>query len=87
MVEITVLPGAVPAVWHVKGRISYVTSPARQENLYTTYNTADAAFWTSLARENQQEFMRSGTEGKCIEAGDLIIALPEMALSGHMRNS
>lgn len=62
---------------NVKGRISYVTSPARQENLYATYNTADAAFWTSLARENQQEFKRSGTEGKCIEAREFIIALPE----------
>ena len=41
---------------NVKGRISYITSPARQENLYATYHTADAAFWTSLARENQQEF-------------------------------
>ena len=35
---------------NVKGRISYITSPARQENLYATYHTADAAFWTSLAR-------------------------------------
>ena len=34
---------------NVKGRISYITSPARQENLYATYHTADAAFWTSLA--------------------------------------
>ena len=62
---------------NVKGRISYVTSPARQENLYATYHTTDAAFWTSLARENQQEFKRSGTEGTCIEAREFIIALPE----------
>lgn len=62
---------------NVKGRISYITSPARQENLYATYNTADAAFWTSLARENQQEFKRSGTKGTCIEAREFIIALPE----------
>ena len=62
---------------NVKGRISYITSPARQENLYATYHTADAAFWTSLARENQQEFKRSGTEGTCIEAREFIIALPE----------
>ena len=62
---------------NVKGRISYITSPARQENLYATYRTADAAFWTALAKENRQEFKRSGTEGKCIEARELIIALPE----------
>ena len=53
---------------NVKGRISYITSHARQENLYATYRTADNEFWSNLARESQQEFKRSGTEGKCIEA-------------------
>ena len=63
---------------NVKGRISYITSHARQENLYATYRTADNQFWSNLARESQQEFKRSGTEGKCIEARELIIALPEV---------
>ena len=63
---------------NVKGRISYITSTAKQENLYATYRTADSTFWSNLARESQQEFMRSGTEGKCIEARELIIALPEV---------
>ena len=63
---------------NVKGRISYITSHARQENLYATYRTADSTFWSNLARESQQEFQRSGTEGKCIEARELIIALPEV---------
>ena len=63
---------------NVKGRISYITSHARQENLYATYRTADHTFWSNLARESQQEFQRSGTEGKCIEARELIIALPEV---------
>ena len=63
---------------NVKGRISYITSHARQENLYATYQTADSAFWSNLARESQQEFQRSGTDGKCIEARELIIALPEV---------
>ena len=61
---------------NVKGRISYITSHARQENLYATYRTADNAFWNNLARESRQEFQRSGAEGKCIEARELIIALP-----------
>ncbi len=30
-----------------------------------------------LAKCNQEEFVKSGTEGKCIEARELIIALPE----------
>lgn len=61
---------------NVKGRISYITSHARQENLYATYRTADNEFWSNLARESQQEFKRSGTEGKCIEARELIIQKP-----------
>ena len=65
-------------LYNVKGRISYITSHARQENLYATYRTADSTFWSNLARESQQEFQRSGTEGKCIEARELIIALPEI---------
>ena len=63
---------------NVKGRISYITSHAKQENLYATYRTADNTFWKNLARESQQEFQRSGTKGKCIEARELIIALPEI---------
>ncbi len=63
---------------NVKGRISYITSHAKQENLYATYRTADNTFWKNLARESQQEFKRSGAEGKCIEARELIIALPEI---------
>lgn len=62
---------------NVKGRIDYISSEKRQENLYATYQTADMDFWRSLARESQQEFKRSGVEGKCIEARELIIALPE----------
>lgn len=62
---------------NVKGRISYISSKARQENLYAVYETTDRIFWTELAKCNQEEFMRSGTEGKCIEARELIIALPE----------
>lgn len=62
---------------NVKGRISYISSHARQENLYAVYETTDRDFWRKLAAENHQEFKRSGTEGKCIEARELIIALPE----------
>ena len=63
---------------NVKGRIDYISSPDRQENLYATYQTADMEFWKNLAFESQQEFRRFGTEGKCIEARELIIALPEV---------
>ncbi|MBR0172180.1 MAG: MobA/MobL family protein [Lachnospiraceae bacterium] len=59
------------------GRIDYITSPKRQEFLYATHDTADRSFWKELARENRRMFKESGTSGKCIEARELIIALPE----------
>lgn len=62
---------------NVKGRIYYISSPIRQENLYAVYETTDRNYWTELAKCNQMEFMKSGTEGNCIEARELIIALPE----------
>ena len=62
---------------NVRGRITYISSHAKQENLYAVYETTDCHYWTELARFNQQEFLKSGTEGKCIEARELIIALPE----------
>ena len=45
--------------------------------MYAVYETTERSYWTELARYNQQEFLKSGTEGKCIEARELIIALPE----------
>ncbi len=62
---------------NVKGRIGYISSHARQENLYAVYETVEKEFWTELAECNQEEFAKSGTDGKCIEARELIIALPE----------
>lgn len=62
---------------NVKGRINYITSTAKQENLYATYRTCDNGFWGKLAKENRADFERSGTAGECIEARELIIALPE----------
>ena len=62
---------------NVKGRITYISSHAKQENLYAVYETIERKFWRELAKCNQEEFAKSGTEGKCIEARELIIALPE----------
>ena len=63
---------------NVSGRITYISSKAKQENLYATYTTIlERSFWRELAKCNQESFRQSGTEGKCIEARELIIALPE----------
>ena len=61
----------------VRGRITYISSHAMQENLYAVYETTDRHYWTELAKCSQQEFQKSGTEGKCIEAREFIIALLE----------
>lgn len=63
---------------NIKGRIDYISDPKRQEYLYATFSTReDMTFWDALAKECREEFKRFGTEGKCIEARELIIALPE----------
>ena len=63
---------------NVSGRITYISSKAKQENLYATYTTIpERSFWRELEKCNQECFRQSGTEGKCIEARELIIALPE----------
>ena len=62
---------------NVEGRISYITSEKKQEFLYATYDTEDSSFWGELAKCCQTEFKKNGTNGKCIEARELVIALPE----------
>ena len=63
---------------NLSGRITYISSHAKQEHLYEVYATEpDRAFWRELARCNQEEFEKSGTNGKCIEARELMVALPE----------
>lgn len=63
---------------NVSGRITYISSKAKQENLYATYTTIpERSFWRELAKCNQESFRQSGTAGRCIEAREPIIALPE----------
>ncbi len=70
---------------NLSGRITYISSQAKQEHLYEVYATEpDRAFWRELARCSQEEFEKSGTNGKCIEARELMIALPESFINyGH----
>ena len=63
---------------NLSGRITYISSHAKQEYLYEVYATEpDREFWREIAKCNQEEFEKSGTNGKCIEARELMIALPE----------
>ena len=62
----------------VNGRIDYISSPKRQEHCYAFYNTAATEFWQRLSDQAQFDFWKSHQKnGKCIEARELIIALPE----------
>lgn len=61
----------------VCGRVHYISSHEEQEHLYATYETNPEPFWEDLARECQTEFKKSGAHGKCIEARELVIALPK----------
>ena len=45
---------------NVKGRITYISSHAKQENLYAVYETTERKFWRELAKCNQEEFAKSG---------------------------
>ena len=57
---------------NVMGRIDYITSTVKQENLYAVYATQPfRSFWKDLAKCNREEFAKSGTTGKCIEASKL----------------
>ena len=62
---------------NVRGRIQYISSREKQENLYAVYETVPAEYWRDLAKENRADFIRSGTAGTCIEAREFIIALPK----------
>ena len=62
----------------VRGRVDYISNPIRQEHLYATYSTAEPDFWKRLAEQAQFDFRKSNQKsGRCIEARELIIALPE----------
>ena len=71
---------------NVRGRITYISSHAKQEHLYVVYETTERSYWTELARCSQQEFKKSGVGGKCIEARELIIALPKSLFEQGMPN-
>ena len=63
---------------NVCGRVDYISNPKRQEHLFATYSTVEPVFWEQLSKQAQFDFWRSNqSNGKCIEARELIIALPE----------
>ena len=62
----------------VGDRIDYISNPERQEHCYAFYATASPEFWERLSEQAQFDFWKSHQKtGRCIEARELIIALPE----------
>lgn len=62
---------------NVRGRISYVINKDKQENIIDYFNTADNEFWKMLAKENQERHKEVDPGGKCCEARELIIGIPQ----------
>ena len=54
---------------NVKGRISYITSHARQENLYATYRTADNDFWSDLAKSVSRSLSEAEQTASVLKQG------------------
>lgn len=55
---------------NVRGRIYYISSPKKQENLYAVYETTDHNFWTDLAKYNQAEFKKTVRRGNVLRQGN-----------------
>lgn len=55
---------------NVRGRIYYISSPKKQENLYVVYETTDRNFWTDLAKYNQAEFKKTVRRGNVLRQGN-----------------
>lgn len=62
---------------NVRGRLRYISDEGRQENIIDYYNTTDDEFWRMLAKENQARHKEVNARGKCCEARELIIGLPQ----------
>lgn len=62
---------------NVKGRINYITNERKQENIVDYYNTTDNEFWKMLASENRARHKEVNAGGKCCEAREFIIGIPQ----------
>ena len=60
----------------VKGRVAYISDPARQEEIVSFHSTVDMDVWEKLSAERKNDNKSSGQYDSCIEAKELTIALP-----------
>ena len=70
---------------NVKGRISYITSHARQENLYATYRTADSKAFIAGLGPDDHNFVAVLDDGTVIGcAGLTVCSNPRMRHAGSV---
>lgn len=62
---------------NVKGRINYITNEKKQENIVDYYNTTNNEFWNMLASECRVRHKEVNARGKCCEAREFIIGIPQ----------
>lgn len=62
---------------NVKGRINYITNENKQEKIVDYYNTTNNEFWKMLASESKVRHKEVNAGGKCCEARELIIGIPQ----------
>ena len=62
---------------NVKGRIKYITDEKKQENVVDFYNTTNNEYWKMLASENRLRHKEVNAGGKCCEAREFIIGIPQ----------
>ena len=43
----------------VKGRVDYISSPKRQENLYAVFSNVEDSYWDLLSEQNQRDFAKA----------------------------
>lgn len=61
----------------IASNIRYLADQKEHPETCITYSTCDDSLWSELARVNQEAFVRSNQEGKCVEARECIFVCPE----------
>lgn len=60
----------------VKNNIAYLKNKKEHPETCMYYSTCDNELWMEYTEKNQEEFLRSGQKGKCVEAHEMIFVFP-----------
>mgnify|MGYP006992068097 FL=1 len=62
---------------NIKSNIKYLHSIKEHPDICMTLATCPKSLWLEYQKVNQQEYKRSGQGGKCVEAHEMILVLPQ----------